>query len=131
MALVDLVYFDAGGGHRAAATALKSIMEKDFPDLEPRLMHLKDVLAPVDIFRKLLRIDLQEIYNLMLRKKGHEVARESEHPLGHAVDFRIPGVPTRQLMRLVRGQHLGGAHREQPGITRSGADEEHGHGRSA
>src|ERR1035438_6006817 len=68
MALIDLVYFDAGGGHRAAATALRAMLEKDFPDIEPRLMHLQDVLEPVDVFRKLLRIDLQEIYNLMLRR---------------------------------------------------------------
>ncbi len=68
MATIDLIFFDAGGGHRAAATALKSIIEKDFPSLEPRLMHLRDVLDPVDVFRKLLHVDLQEIYNQMLRR---------------------------------------------------------------
>jgi hypothetical protein len=47
-------------------------------------------------------------YNLMLRKKGHEVARESEHPRGQAIDFRIPQVPTRSLLRFVRSLKLGG-----------------------
>jgi uncharacterized protein YcbK (DUF882 family) len=47
-------------------------------------------------------------YQLMLRKKGHEVARDSEHPRGHAVDFRLPDVPTRVLLRFVRSLHLGG-----------------------
>lgn len=47
-------------------------------------------------------------YQLMLRKKGHEVARDSEHPRGHAVDFRIPNVPTKVLLRFVRSLHLGG-----------------------
>jgi hypothetical protein len=47
-------------------------------------------------------------YNLMLRKKGHQVARESQHTTGHAVDFRIPAVPTRQLLAWVQGRHLGG-----------------------
>jgi hypothetical protein len=47
-------------------------------------------------------------YNLILRKKGHEVARESEHPRGEAVDFRLPQVPTRALLRFVRSLHLGG-----------------------
>lgn len=47
-------------------------------------------------------------YQLMLRKKGHEVARDSQHPLGHAVDFRIPNVPTRTLLRYLRSLHLGG-----------------------
>jgi uncharacterized protein YcbK (DUF882 family) len=47
-------------------------------------------------------------YQLMLRKKGHEVARDSEHPRGHAVDFRLPGIATKQLLRFVRSLHLGG-----------------------
>jgi 1,2-diacylglycerol 3-beta-galactosyltransferase len=68
MATLDLIFFDAGGGHRAAATALKAILEKDHPQIQPRLMHLRDVLDSVDVFRKVLHIDLQEIYNLMLRK---------------------------------------------------------------
>jgi uncharacterized protein YcbK (DUF882 family) len=47
-------------------------------------------------------------YQLMLRKKGHEVARDSQHPRGTAVDFRIPTVATRVLLRFVKSLHLGG-----------------------
>ena len=47
-------------------------------------------------------------YQLMLRKKGHEVARDSQHPRGTAVDFRVAGVPTKILLRFVRSLHLGG-----------------------
>ena len=47
-------------------------------------------------------------YNLMLRKKGHQVARESQHMQGTAVDFRIRGVETETLREFVRGLHLGG-----------------------
>jgi hypothetical protein len=47
-------------------------------------------------------------YQLMLRKKLHEVARDSQHPRGTAVDFRVAGVPTRLLLRFVRSLHLGG-----------------------
>jgi hypothetical protein len=47
-------------------------------------------------------------YNLMLRKKGHQVARHSQHMEGHAVDFRIRGVETRQVLHYVRSQRLGG-----------------------
>ncbi|MBI4509282.1 MAG: DUF882 domain-containing protein [Deltaproteobacteria bacterium] len=47
-------------------------------------------------------------YNLTLRKKGHEVARNSQHVEGNAVDFRVPGVTTRALHRFVRAQRLGG-----------------------
>jgi hypothetical protein len=47
-------------------------------------------------------------YNLMLRKKGHQVARESQHTQGNAVDFRIRGVPTEKLLGFVRSLRLGG-----------------------
>ncbi len=47
-------------------------------------------------------------YNLMLRKKGREVARDSQHTHGDAVDFRLPGVNTKALERWARGLRLGG-----------------------
>jgi uncharacterized protein YcbK (DUF882 family) len=47
-------------------------------------------------------------YQLFLRKKGREVARDSEHPRGHAVDFRLPGVPAKRLLGFVRALRLGG-----------------------
>lgn len=68
MKKVDVIYFDAGGGHRAAATALKLVCEQQKRPWEMRLVHLQQILAPVDIFKKVLQIDLQEIYNQMLRR---------------------------------------------------------------
>ena len=47
-------------------------------------------------------------YNLMLRKKGRQVARTSQHTLGHAVDFRLPGVAIGRLHRWARSLRLGG-----------------------
>ncbi len=68
MPVLDIIYFDAGGGHRAAATALKMICERQGRAWDVRLVHLQDILAPVDVFKKVLRIDLQEIYNQILRR---------------------------------------------------------------
>jgi hypothetical protein len=47
-------------------------------------------------------------YNLMLRKKGHQVARHSQHMEGNAVDFRIRGIATKQVLTYVKSMHLGG-----------------------
>jgi uncharacterized protein YcbK (DUF882 family) len=47
-------------------------------------------------------------YNLMLRKKGHEVAKESHHTRGTAVDFRLPGVSTPALHAWARARGMGG-----------------------
>lgn len=68
MDFVDFLFFDAGGGHRAAATALEMVLGRGTRSWKPRLVHLQDILAPVDVFKKVLRIDLQEIYNQMLKR---------------------------------------------------------------
>jgi uncharacterized protein YcbK (DUF882 family) len=47
-------------------------------------------------------------YNLILRKKGHQVARDSEHTHGHAIDFYLPHVTTPQLQAWAKAQKLGG-----------------------
>ena len=47
-------------------------------------------------------------YNVMLRKKGREVARTSQHTEGNAVDFRLRGIPTRRLLNYVRSLKIGG-----------------------
>jgi uncharacterized protein YcbK (DUF882 family) len=47
-------------------------------------------------------------YNLLLRKKGHQVARDSHHTHGNAVDFNIPKVATPTLHAWARGQKIGG-----------------------
>ncbi len=47
-------------------------------------------------------------YNLVIRKKGHQVARESQHTEGHAVDFRLPGIRIDALHKWARSLHLGG-----------------------
>ena len=65
---LDFLYFDAGGGHRAAANAVKQVMEQEGRPFEIRLVNLQDVLDEIDVFRKLTGIRLQDIYNLLLKK---------------------------------------------------------------
>ncbi|MBV1859777.1 MAG: DUF882 domain-containing protein [Nannocystaceae bacterium] len=47
-------------------------------------------------------------YNKLLRKKGREVARKSQHTLGHAIDFSLAGVPVRELYPWLLRTHKGG-----------------------
>lgn len=47
-------------------------------------------------------------YNLSLVKKGREVARNSQHTLGHAIDFYLPGVATKPLYEYLVATHDGG-----------------------
>jgi uncharacterized protein YcbK (DUF882 family) len=43
-----------------------------------------------------------------LRKKGRHVAARSQHVLGNAIDYRLVGVPTQQLLAWVTRFHRGG-----------------------
>jgi 1,2-diacylglycerol 3-beta-galactosyltransferase len=65
---LDFLYFDAGGGHRAAANALRQVMQQRSSGHEIRLANLQELLDEMDIFRKLTGLRLQEVYNLMLKK---------------------------------------------------------------
>ena len=47
-------------------------------------------------------------YNLLLRKKGHQVARDSQHTHGNACDFFVPHVPTMALHAWAKAQKIGG-----------------------
>ncbi|MEO8100869.1 MAG: glycosyltransferase [Acidobacteriota bacterium] len=64
----DFLYFDAGGGHRSAATALKTAVEQLRKPWDVRLLNLQEVLDSLDVFRKVTGIRLEDIYNLMLAK---------------------------------------------------------------
>jgi 1,2-diacylglycerol 3-beta-galactosyltransferase len=65
---LDFLYFDAGGGHRAAANALKQVIEQERRPFDVRLVNLQEVLDEIDVFRKLTGVRLQDLYNLMLKK---------------------------------------------------------------
>ena len=56
MKKLDFVFFDAGGGHRSAATALKAVSEEQRRPWDISLMNLQDVLDSLDIFRKLMLV---------------------------------------------------------------------------
>jgi len=63
---IDLIYFDAGGGHRAAAEALREVMQRE-GRWEPRLVNLQELLDPIDPLLRLTGKRMQDSYNDMLR----------------------------------------------------------------
>ena len=68
MKKIDFVFFDAGGGHRSAANALKAVIEQQGRSWEIRLINLQEILDPLDIFRKYTGIRMQDVYNVLLQK---------------------------------------------------------------
>ena len=98
MKKIDFIYFDAGGGHRAAATALKAVVELQERPWDIRLVHLQEVLASMDVFRKITGIPLEDIYNLMLAK-GWTLGSAQGLQFMHAVIQAYHGPTVRLLAR--------------------------------
>jgi glycosyl transferase family 28 len=68
MRKLTIVFFDAGGGHRNAAEALKASLEMQERPWDVRLLNLQDLLDSIDVIRRATGIRLQDGYNLILRK---------------------------------------------------------------
>jgi len=84
MKKMDFIYFDAGGGHRASATALKQVMEQQGRDCEIRLVNLQEQFDAIDFVRKFTGVRGQDVYNLLL-KKGWTLGSAELMVLMHAV----------------------------------------------
>src|SRR5580698_4483060 len=68
MKTLELVFFDAGGGHRSAANALCEVARRQERPWDMQLMNLQELLDEMDVFRKLTGVRLQDIYNLVLQR---------------------------------------------------------------
>jgi len=62
------MYFDAGGGHRAAATALRQAIGQQGRPLEVRMVNLQELLDSLDVFRKVTGLRLEDVYNTLLKR---------------------------------------------------------------
>ena len=65
---LDLIYFDAGGGHRASATALKAVIEQQGRPWSVRMVNLREILDPNDRFRRTIGMGVEEGYNRFIAK---------------------------------------------------------------
>ncbi len=67
MKKIEIVFFDAGGGLRSAATALREVCAAQGCPWQVNLLNLQELLDELDISRRLTGIRIQDIYNLMLK----------------------------------------------------------------
>jgi 1,2-diacylglycerol 3-beta-galactosyltransferase len=68
MRKLRIVFFDAGGGHRNAANAIKTVIEQQGRSWTVELLNLQELLDSIDPLQKLTKLRLQDGYNLLLRK---------------------------------------------------------------
>lgn len=91
MKTLDLVYFDAGGGHRAAAQALHDLARQQQRPWRTRLVNLTKVLDPRGSFRRVTGFEPEDYYNLRLRR-GWTIGLAQELKLLQAM-IRVGHVP--------------------------------------
>ena len=68
MKTIDLVYFNAGGGHRSAAMALETVIRDLALPWDVRLVNLFEVLDPRDVFGKTTGMKPEQYYNARLAR---------------------------------------------------------------
>jgi UDP-N-acetylglucosamine:LPS N-acetylglucosamine transferase len=86
---IDLIYINAGGGHRSAAIALEMAIREQGRDWHVRLVNLFEVLDPQDVFRRTTGVKPEHYYNVRLARGW---------TLGLAQELRI-------LQALIRLSH--------------------------
>jgi Glycosyltransferase family 28 C-terminal domain len=67
MKKIHVVFHDAGGGHRNAATALQSIVAQQRRPWQIELVQFQDLTDRLDVLRKLTGLRIQQQYNIMLQ----------------------------------------------------------------
>ena len=68
MKTITLTYFNAGGGHRAAATALATVIGQQQRPWRVHCVNLVDVLDPQGRFRQVTGRAPEDLYNLRLAR---------------------------------------------------------------
>lgn len=68
MTTIDLVYFNAGGGHRAAAHALRDVIQAQKRPWQVRLVPLMQVLDPSGRFNRITGFAPEDLYNMRLAR---------------------------------------------------------------
>jgi UDP-N-acetylglucosamine:LPS N-acetylglucosamine transferase len=68
MKTIELVYINAGGGHRSAAVALATVIRDQALPWEVRLVNLFEVLDPRDMFGKTTGMKPEQYYNARLAR---------------------------------------------------------------
>ena len=65
---IALIYFNAGGGHRAAAEALREVLEVEQPTWRVRLVNLFELFDPQGLFRRVTGMLPEDLYNRRLAR---------------------------------------------------------------
>ncbi len=95
---IELLYIDAGGGHRAAANALAEAIRSQDRPWDVRLVCIQDLFGSFDPVRRLTGIPFHDVYNIMLRR-GWTLGAARLIPVMHAIIRSLHGAQVEALER--------------------------------
>src|ERR1700688_4362776 len=67
MKKVQILFHDAGGGHRNAAVALQTVLAQQHRPWQVELVQFQELTDRLDVLRRLTGIRIQEQYNVILQ----------------------------------------------------------------
>jgi Glycosyltransferase family 28 C-terminal domain/Monogalactosyldiacylglycerol (MGDG) synthase len=100
---ITIVFFDAGGGHRSAAEALKGVLESQTRAWQVELLNLQELLDQLDLLKRITGIRIQDGYDLILRK-GWTGLTQQLLPVLQSVVAMYHG-PTVKMLTKYRKDH--------------------------
>lgn len=89
-AIVDLFYFDAGGGHRSAMMALSEGLADTCPDWTVRPVNLQKLLEPVDPIYRAAGISSERVYNKAIQNGWTRASRTFLRALQKGIRLHAP-----------------------------------------
>jgi len=95
---ISLIYIEAGGGHRAAATALCDVIGRQQRPWNVETICIQDLFDSIDFIRKSTGIRFQDVYNILLRR-GWTAGTAQLIPLMHLVIRMSHGSQVQALER--------------------------------
>ncbi|SMF04958.1 1,2-diacylglycerol 3-beta-galactosyltransferase [Tistlia consotensis] len=98
---VVVVYTDAGGGHRAAAEALREILVSAGGFRVTLVNAYQEVLPGLDLFRRWTARDVEETYNELVLRRGHTGLLCLGFYLLAVLNVRLLGGPGRRAFRAL------------------------------
>jgi 1,2-diacylglycerol 3-beta-galactosyltransferase len=96
--VVELFFFDAGGGHRSAATALLQVMAQTHPHWQVSIVNLQELLQTVDPVNRFSKYQSQDIYNAILKRGWTQASEPLLRGLQQGIRLLAPAIEERLRM---------------------------------
>jgi Glycosyltransferase family 28 C-terminal domain len=102
-ATIQLIFFDAGGGHRSAMNAVKEILQIERPQWSVRAVNLQRLFQSVDPVFLATRVKSQDVYNAAIKRGWTRNSRPLLRALQTAIKLHAPAMEHKLIKHWRRG----------------------------